>query len=87
MAGSLLYLVSRAYEDKENASLAGMQVAAPGLPHSSRLEINYADGSGKTAARSHGGFDNDGATLSTIMSRVLGMAVPLPPAEDELTGY
>ena len=34
---SLLYLVSRAYEDKENASLAGMQVAAPGLPRSSRL--------------------------------------------------
>jgi hypothetical protein len=84
---SLLYLVSRAYEDKENASLAGMQVAAPGLPRSSRLVINYADGSGRTAARSHGGFDNDGATLSTIMSRVLGMAVPLPPAEDELTGY
>jgi hypothetical protein len=93
---SLLYLVSRAYEDalrkpdgeskKQPTPLAGMQLFAKGLPTSSKLSIAYS-GSGLTASTSHGGFDNDALTLTTIMSRVLGTKVPKPPTEDEMTGY
>jgi hypothetical protein len=85
---SLLYLVSRAYEPAPNTPLAGMQIYAREMPSHSKLEIAYSTGSGgKTASRSHGGFDNDAATLGTIMSRVLGQPVPHPPKADELTGY
>lgn len=85
---SLLYLVSRAYEQMPNTPLAGMQIYAPQMPSLSKLEVAYSTGSnGKTASRSHGGFDNDATTLGTIMSRVLGKPVPHPPKADELTGY
>jgi hypothetical protein len=85
---SLLYLVSRAYEQAPNTPLAGMQAYVRDMPSASKLDIAYSHGSGgKTASRSHGGFDNDPVTLGTIMSRVLGKPVPLPPKADELTGY
>ncbi|XOC78093.1 C1 family peptidase [Microvirga sp. M2] len=85
---SLLYLVSRAYEQAPNTPLAGMQIYARGLGSHAKLDIAYSTGNGgKTASRSHGGFDNDAATLGTIMSRVLGKAAPYPPKADELTGY
>lgn len=85
---SLLYLVSRAYEQAPNTPLAGMQAYAREMPDHSKLEVAYSDGGGgKTASRSHGGFDNDPATLATIMSKVLGKPVPQPPKADELTGY
>jgi len=85
---SLLYLVSRAYEQAPNTPLAGMQAYARAMPSHARLEVAYSSGTGgKTASRSHGGFDNDPATLRTIMSRVLGRPAPQPPKADELTGY
>lgn len=85
---SLLYLVSRAYEQMPNTPIAGMQTYAREMPSQSKLEITYSTGQGsKTASRSHGGFDNDAATLGTIMSRILGKPVPHPPKADELTGY
>ena len=87
-SSSLLYLVSRAYEQMPSTPLAGMQTYAREMPFHSKLEVAYSTGSsGKTASRSHGGFDNDAATLGTIMSRVLGKPVPHPPKTDELTGY
>jgi len=85
---SLLYLVSRAYEDAPKTPLAGMQRYVAGMPSSAKIDIVYADPEGQiSASKSHGGFDNDAATLSTVMSRILGKQVPLPPKPDELTGY
>jgi hypothetical protein len=84
---SLLYLVSRAYEEQVATPLAGMQVFAKGMPTGAKLNIAYSASGGKTASRTHGGFDNDAATLTTIMSHILGKKVPRPPTSDELTGY
>jgi hypothetical protein len=85
---SLLYLVSRAYELAPNTPIAGMQAHAAQMPSRSGLVIAYSNGTGgQTASRSHGGFDNDPDTLTTIMTRILGQPVPRPPKADELTGY
>lgn len=83
---SLLYLVSRAYEDSPKTPIAGMEVFAPGLKSSSRLHIDYAP-SRWTDSVSHGGFDNDPVTLTSIMARILNAPVPKPPKKEELTGY
>ena len=83
---SLLYLVSRAYEEKADTPIAGMERHAKGLPSSGKLLVNYAQ-SKETSSVSHGGFDNDAVTLTTIMSRILGGKVGAPPTGDEVTGY
>jgi hypothetical protein len=83
---SLLYLVSRAYEDVPKTPIAGMEIFASGLKPSSKLKIDYAR-SAVTASTSHGGFDNDAVTLTSIMGRILQGAVPKPPQKEELTGY
>jgi hypothetical protein len=84
---SLLYLVSRAYEEQPGTSLAGMQLFVKGMPTAAKLAIAYSEPSKMTASRTHGGFDNDALTLTTIMSRILGQKVPVPPTDDELAGY
>ncbi|MCI0734820.1 MAG: hypothetical protein L0Y50_00840 [Beijerinckiaceae bacterium] len=85
---SLLYLVSRAYENVPATPLAGMQKYSDRMPSGAKIDIAFADPGGRlTASRSHGGFDNDATTLTTIMSRILGTTAPFPPAPDELTGY
>ena len=86
---SLLYLVSRAYEDAPGTRLAGMQLHAIDMPSGScKIKIAYSNRTSRiTASTSHGGFDNDGATLETVMSRILGSQMPSPPLPDELTGY
>ena len=83
---SLLYLVSRAYEDRANTPLAGMEIYTKGLQASGKLLVNYSQ-SKETASLSHGGFDNDAATFTTIMARIRGGDVVAPPTRDELTGY
>jgi hypothetical protein len=87
-SASLLYLVSRAYEETPNTPLAGMQVFKAGIPGGAKIAIDYAV-SKTTASRSHGGFDNDVATISNIISRVMGSDAKkfIPPTADELTGY
>jgi len=83
---SLLYLVSRAFEEKAQTALAGMQLYRNALTKSPRLVIDYAN-SGASKSTTHGGFDNDAATLTTIMKRILGEAPKEPPRSDELIGY
>ncbi|TPK85712.1 C1 family peptidase [Mesorhizobium sp. B2-4-13] len=84
---SLLYLVSRAYEDYTNMPIAGMQIYDDFVKsYKTRLSTNYSVNK-DSASKSHGGFDNDPATLTTIMSHILGGKVPRPPAASELTGY
>ena len=83
---SLLYLVSRAFEETALTPLAGMQLHRNQLVKSPRLAIDYASG-GATKSESHGSFDNDAATLSTIMKRILGKKLDDAPRPDELVGY
>ena len=85
---SLLYLVSRAYEEQEKMPLAGMELYRPGLPQSAKLDIAYS-GRDKslTASTSHGGFDNDPKTIATIMRRITGRADIAEPQKDALAGY
>jgi hypothetical protein len=53
-----------------------------------KLAIHYSNpAGGRTASETHGRFDNDPATLTTVMSYILGKKTPFPPTEDELTGY
>jgi len=84
---SLLYLVSRAYEDVPHTALAGMQLYEREIPKNKNVSIEYSKTGGKTSSVSHGGFDNDVATMTTIMSRILGKEVPKPPVATELIGY
>ncbi|AUX78339.1 peptidase C1 family protein (plasmid) [Sinorhizobium fredii] len=83
---SLLYLVSRAYEDKPNMPLAGMEKFSSQLPRSDLLEIDRSK-SATTESTTHGGFDNDAATMTTIMARITGSKLRKPPMEEELVGY
>lgn len=72
---SLLYLVSRAFEEKVSPPepLLGMQTySAPleGLRPNS-LHFHYTDGR-RTASTSHGGFDNDPVTMNSVLRTILG---------------
>ncbi|RTR01077.1 C1 family peptidase [Halomonas nitroreducens] len=84
---SLLYLVSRAFEEKPMTPLLGMQAYNPrlrlaGLP----VEIVYSQGdrSQRSASLSHGGFDNDPCTLNDVLRRILGQAPDRPFVAEEL---
>ncbi|MEM7432767.1 MAG: C1 family peptidase [Pseudomonadota bacterium] len=83
---SLLYLVSRSFEDNPlPARLLGMRKYSKHLASSvSRLNIYYSDGtiSGsatKTASKTHGGFDNDKYTMNSVLKRVTGKSKPDKP--------
>jgi len=74
---SLLYLVSRAFEEQTPARILGMErysqvVGRRKLP---RLSIHYSKGkvpgARVTAAASHADFDNDPLTMNHILRRVL----------------
>ena len=81
---SLLYLVSRAFEDKPLPNkILGMRKYSKNLASSvSRLNIYYSGGStsgaAKTKSETHGGFDNDPATMNSVLRRVLGKAPDRP---------
>lgn len=85
---SLLYLVSRAFEEAPKMPLAGMEIYHGGLKASPKLKFDTSI-SAVTASTSHGGFDNDAATLTTVMTRILGANLKpgMAPRPDELTGY
>jgi len=72
---SLLYLVSNSFEeDVPEAPLLGMKKYSETLRHS-RLKIHYSrpgDSESKTKSTTHGGFDNDPATMNSILRTVLG---------------
>lgn len=74
---SLLYLVSRAFEDEIPERILGMEkysvlIERRKIP---RLEIHYSKGNDPgakvTASTSHGGFDNDPLTMNHVLRRVL----------------
>jgi len=84
---SLLYLVSRAFEESTPAKLLGMEKysATVGRRKLPRLTIHYSKGNVPgarvTASSSHGGFDNDPLTMNHILRRVLRSADRSPVRE------
>ena len=89
---SLLYLVSRSYEDDPRpAPLLGMQVFAKSVgANLPNLEIHVSDGlmpqSKRSNSNSHGGFDNDPLTMNSVLTRVLGKK-PVQPFTSASLNY
>jgi len=73
---SLLYLVSNAFEEERGEQILGMQKFNEDT-QTTNLEIIYSNGDMgadiRTASKTHGGFDNDPATMNDILKRVLGV--------------
>lgn len=87
---SLLYLVSRALERERDKPLLGLarDCKAKRLASIDGLEIIYAgEGSSQSASTSHGGFDNDLATMNGLLRLILGKAPEKPFTAEEMTGY
>ena len=92
---SLLYLVSNAFEPEPSATarppktprskpLLGMQKFKDQIG-TSLLNVVYAGpGSAVSNSNSHGGFDNDPATMNDILRQVLGKAPVRPFSKDDL---
>jgi pimeloyl-ACP methyl ester carboxylesterase len=74
---SLLYLVSNAFEEELSERILGMQASARHLrqlPGGQVFRFEVSTGSGDnrpTTATTHGGFDNDVATMNHILKTVL----------------
>ncbi len=72
---SLLYLVSRAFEENPRpAKLLGMQIHNGGLTSRlDKLTIRYSSGKKDphTESKGHGGFDNDVRTMNSVLKLIL----------------
>ena len=74
---SLLYLVSRAFEEDIPERILGMENDSKLIERRniSRLSVHYSKGSVPgakvTASETHGGFDNDPLTMNHILRRIL----------------
>ncbi|NNK48644.1 MAG: peptidase C1, partial [Gemmatimonadetes bacterium] len=85
---SLLYLVSRAFEEETPEKILGMEkysktVERRILP---RLTIHYAPSPRVTMSETHGGFDNDLKTMNHVLKRVCG-GDPRKPFTEESLDY
>ena len=76
---SLLWLVSNAFEDERGTPLLGMKhyiKSNPGLINSAFAQVIESVGqqaiNPPCASETHGGFDNDPATMNAVLSRILG---------------
>ncbi len=93
---SLLYLVSGAFEPERNAGILGVEerfrndadvtgLFPPDGAH--RLEFSHAKGkphNPATTSRKHGCFDNDDATMRSVLGTIVGAPTSLPfPVKDE----
>lgn len=82
---SLLYLVSRAFEEAQDMPILGMQIFNKGL---NDVDFVYSEGDPALNKRSestaHGGFDNDPATMNDILRRVLGKLPAVPFTKQSL---
>lgn len=88
---SLLYLVSRAFEEATPAPLLGMQIYSDelaGRVPGGRLELVFSKGRNGAETRctseSHGGFDNDVATMNDLLAAIVGKRPARPFADRDL---
>lgn len=90
---SLLYLVSESFEEALPEAVLGMKKYTVDLQKQreirgvdEKLKIYYSDGreDEATASTSHGGFDNDPATMNTLLETILGGAPEYPFTSDNL---
>jgi len=87
---SLLYLVSKAFEEKLPARILGMQKYSKIIERRkiSNLSIHYSEGDASgariTASETHGGFDNDPVTMNHVLRRVLGKKPAKPFTKESL---
>ncbi len=92
---SLLWLVSRSFQDKRSVvPILGMETYLNKLAHSPEAQVshyNSRDHKDHTGSSSHGGFDNDQATMNNMLRLVLGQAfgstLTDPFEEKHLSGY
>ena len=85
---SLLYLVSNAFERPKESPLLGMQKFAKNTDLSLADDVFYAGTTraAVTDSKSHGGFDNDVATMNHLLERILGER-PKHPFTKEVLDY
>ncbi len=85
---SLLYLVSRAFEEETPAVLLGINKHTEGIGGPARFVVSEGtyDQASRSASKSHGGFDNDPATMNDILKRVLGKKPKYPFTKAVLDG-
>jgi hypothetical protein len=87
---SLLYFVSRAFEDDRNMPLLGMEKFEDEVPSKAGYTVHYAGrASSITDSQTHGGFDNDRSTMNNILKNVLGKK-PTPAngfQPEDMRGY
>ncbi|MFT5391009.1 MAG: pimeloyl-ACP methyl ester carboxylesterase [Gammaproteobacteria bacterium] len=88
---SLLYLVSQSFEESIPAPILGMQRYSRELERTHEaLRFFYSNGvassSDRTNSVTHGGFDNDPATMNDILKVVLGKR-PKHPFTKEILDY
>ena len=76
---SLLYLVSNAFEDKPQTPILGLERVAARLAGRAKMKLLLADGTPNniTESRTHGGFDEDSATLNHVLNRILEPDIPI----------
>lgn len=82
---SLLWLVSNAFEDRRGTPLLGMRhylKKETALKHAAFLDVIESGSGGKPGAESmsetHGGFDNDPASMNSVLHRILGARPKFP---------
>lgn len=85
---SLLYLVSRAFEESPPAPILGMQRYSARIPANERLRFIYSEGPAGRESRSqcdtHEGFDNDIASMNHLLRTVLGREPTRPFTKESL---
>jgi hypothetical protein len=94
---SLLYLVSRSFQDKNSVvPILGMEIyrdqirkamKAAGVADTTMAWYDPVSTPERTGATSHGGFDNDLETMNSVLQCILGAAPARPFTEDDLSGY
>lgn len=80
---SLLYLVSRAFEPDENPEILGMEEfwreQFAGIGDAVWAPTGPGDGpAARSLSRSHGGFDNDPATMESVLRRIRAIPADKP---------
>jgi hypothetical protein len=79
---SLLYLVSRAFEEDTPEEILGMkkytdpllqEPSVKKLGNKFKVHYSNATSTGKTNCSTHGEFDNDVATMNNVLKTILGM--------------